>query len=224
MAAIEVGIVYIGESPRPSVEAEILPVLGDRVKLVPAGALDGLSRAEIAALAPTPGDEMLFTRLSDDTPVRLAKHAVESRLAGRFAALRQQGVRRLALACTGSFEGLPPSPSLLYPSLLLDRAVDAVAPSRLAVLTPLADLVPATTARWQARGYDSVTVVPLTPVDDATGADAAGRQLAAALPDLVVFDCISYNRQHRARVMAHIDAPALVAVDVLAHMIAMLNG
>lgn len=224
MAAIEVGIVYIGQSPRPSVEAEFLPVLGDRVRLVPAGALDGLSRDEIAALAPKDGEEMLFTRLSDETPVKLSKHAVETRLAGRFEALRHQGVRRLALACTGEFDGLPPSPNLLYPSRLLDRAVDAVAPSRLAVLTPLEGLVPATTARWRARGYDTVTVVPLTPVDNATAADAAGRQLAAALPDLVVFDCISYNAHHRAGVMAHVDAPALVAVDVLAHFIAALDG
>ena len=67
---VAVGIVYIGESPRPSVEAEILPVLAGRVRLVPAGALDGLSRADIAALAPAEGEAMLFTRLSDDTPVR----------------------------------------------------------------------------------------------------------------------------------------------------------
>jgi protein AroM len=220
---VAVGIVYIGESPRPSVEAEILPVLAGRVRLVPAGALDGLSRADIAALAPAEGEAMLFTRLSDDTPVRLAKHAVETRLAGRFAWLERQGVTRAVLACTGEFAGLQPSPRLLYPSRLLDRAVDATAPRRLAVLTPLDGLVAATTARWRERGYDA-TVLPLTPVDDAAAADAAGRRLAALTPDLVVFDCISYNRGHRARVMAHVDAPALVAVDVMAHFIAALHA
>ena len=84
-------------------------------------------------------------------------------------------------------------------------------------------LVAATTARWRERGYDA-TVVPLTPIDDAAAADAAGRHLAALAPDLVVFDCISYNRGHRARVMAHVDAPALVAVDVMAHFIAALHA
>jgi protein AroM len=221
-APVDVGIVYIGQSPRPSVEAELKPVLGDRVRLVPAGALDGLTRSEIEGLAPAAGEDMLFTRLSDDTPVKLAKRAVETRLAYQFALLRERGVSSVALACTGDFAGLAPSPRLLYPSRLLDRAVDAVAPARLAVLTPLDGLVPATTARWRARGYDEVTVVPLTPVDDAEAADAAGRLLAPVLPDLVVFDCISYNRQHRARVMAHVDAPALVAIDVLAHVMAAL--
>jgi protein AroM len=219
----EFGIVYIGQSPRPSVEAEILPVLGDRVRLRPAGALDGLSRAEIAALAPRADEPMLFTRLTDDTPVRLSKHAVETRLVGRFDWLRSQGVKRSVLACTGDFAGLEPSPSLLYPSRLLDRAVDGVNPRRLAVLTPLDTLVDATTARWRARGYEP-TVVALTPVDDPAAADAAGRRLAAAAPDLVVFDCISYNRRHRAGVMAHVDAPALVAVDVVAHFVAALAG
>lgn len=224
MAPVEVGIVYIGQSPRPSVEAELLPVLGDRIRLRPAGALDGLTRDEIAALAPVDGEAMLFTRLSDDTPVRLSKRAVETRLAGRFEHLRALGIERSVLACTGAFEGLLPSPNLLYPSRLLDRAVDAVAPRRPAVLTPLEGLVPATTARWRERGYDDVTVVALEPVDDPAAAAAAGLRLAAAAPDLVIFDCISYNQQHRRRVTAHVAAPTLVAIDVLAHFVAMLNG
>lgn len=64
-----VGTVTIGQTPRTDVIPELSAILGD-VTVREAGALDGLSRAEIAGLAPQRGDYVLVTRLRTDRPFR----------------------------------------------------------------------------------------------------------------------------------------------------------
>src|SRR6266581_3769648 len=48
-------------------EPDKAAILGSGVTVRERGALDGLGRAEIAALAPRPGDDILVTRLADGT-------------------------------------------------------------------------------------------------------------------------------------------------------------
>lgn len=218
---MRIGVVYVGQAPRPSVTREIRAVLGDAVEIVERGALDGLDRSEIAALAPEAGESVLFTRLPDDTPVRLSKRAVEARMAERFDRLDADGVDMKILACTGTFDDVPASPSLLRPSLLLDRVVDALRPRRLVVMTPLDEQKPATRAKWAENGY-AAEIVALKPVHDAAAAAIAAAEVARLSPDLVVFDCISYDGRIRAEVLGDLPVPSLLAVDLVAHAAAAL--
>jgi len=52
-----VGAITIGQTPRSDIAGELQTLLGAGVRVVQAGALDGLARAEIDALAPAPGDD-----------------------------------------------------------------------------------------------------------------------------------------------------------------------
>ena len=67
-----VGLVTIGQSPRPDVVPDMAEITGPGVEIREAGALDGLGRAAIDALAPREGDEILVTRLADGAPVFLS--------------------------------------------------------------------------------------------------------------------------------------------------------
>ena len=71
-----IGLVTIGQSPRVDVVPEMTAVMGPGVDVREAGALDGLSRAEIAALAPTGDDEILVTRLAAGSSVFLGKQKI----------------------------------------------------------------------------------------------------------------------------------------------------
>ena len=51
----KIGAVTIGQSPRSDVIADIRPILGSEVDVVEAGALDGLTKEEIAKLVPKRG-------------------------------------------------------------------------------------------------------------------------------------------------------------------------
>lgn len=53
---MKIGAVTIGQSPRVDVTPDIMPIFGEQVELIQAGALDGLSREEIERMAPKEDD------------------------------------------------------------------------------------------------------------------------------------------------------------------------
>src|SRR5688572_33491680 len=97
-----VGLVTIGQSPRVDVVPDMAAILGPGVDIREAGALDGLARAEIDALAPTGDDEILVTRLRDGTSVFLGKPKIVHLVEARIAALESDGATLSALLCTGA--------------------------------------------------------------------------------------------------------------------------
>lgn len=71
MVKMKVGAITIGQSPRADVVQELLPLMGEQVELIQAGALDGLTREDIQAFAPGPEDYTLISRLRDGSSVML---------------------------------------------------------------------------------------------------------------------------------------------------------
>jgi protein AroM len=56
-----VGLITVGQAPRSDVVPDMAAILGGGVEIVEAGALDGLTREQIAPLAPEGDDEILVT-------------------------------------------------------------------------------------------------------------------------------------------------------------------
>src|SRR5258708_15459362 len=73
-----IGVVVIGQSPRPSVANEIAAVLSPGLEIDLRGALDGLTRAEINAIPPIDGYDALFTLLPDGDSVTISQRGVEA--------------------------------------------------------------------------------------------------------------------------------------------------
>ena len=71
-----VGLVTIGQSPRADIVPDMAAIIGPGIDIREAGALDGLSRAEVEALKPTGDDEILVTRLQDGTGVFVGKQKI----------------------------------------------------------------------------------------------------------------------------------------------------
>ena len=61
----KIGAITVGQSPRVDLIPEIQPILGDSVEIIQAGALDGLSKEEIAKFVPRPGENVLVSRLTE---------------------------------------------------------------------------------------------------------------------------------------------------------------
>src|SRR5260221_5509602 len=94
----KLGVVVIGQAPRPEIEAELRLVLGDALPIELVGALDGLSRAEIDRLPPRDSDDTLFTTLPDGAGVVISKQAVARHAQARLHGLADPGLDR-ALQC-----------------------------------------------------------------------------------------------------------------------------
>ena len=87
-----VGLVTIGQSPRPDIVPDMAAIIGPGVDIREAGALDGLTRAEVDALKPTGDDEILVTRLTDGTGVFVGKQKIVRLVEERIARLERDGL------------------------------------------------------------------------------------------------------------------------------------
>src|SRR2546425_6983067 len=169
-------------------------LIGPGVEIREAGALDGVTRPQIDALGPGPGDEILVTRLADGSPVFVAKRHVAPRVQAKIADLERGGATLTALLCTGAFGHLAASRPLLQPQPVLLGVLRGMRwPGRLGVLTPSVPHVPQTEARWRADGFDPV-VIPLSPYEheDAAALARVAAALRQAEAGLVGLGCMGF--------------------------------
>jgi protein AroM len=220
----KVGLITVGQSPRSDVVPDMAVMLGGDVEIVEAGALDGLSRERIAALAPESDDEILVTRLADGSSVFVGKSHMIPLVEARIAALEDQGVALNVLLCTGAFPRLAARRPFLEPQQLLLGLLRALTFSgRLGVLTPSERHVPQTAARWRDSGFDA-HVVPLSPYEesDPSAVRRAADALRAGRAGLVVMDCIGFRRKTRDEIASLTGVPTLLANLLVARVAAEL--
>jgi protein AroM len=225
IGAVRIGAVTIGQSPRTDVVGDFLGAVGAPVELLQRGALDGLSREEIAALAPAEGDYVLVTRLRDGTEVKVAESRIRERMAEAVRFLENEGVSLVVLFCTGEFPGLVSRGILLRPDALLNRVVGAlIGNGRLGVCVPAAEQIPAMTGKWKGVGRDCVCV-PVSPYTaPLSDFKVAAAELAARGADLVVMDCIGYSREMKEAVGAVIGVPVVLPRTFLGRIAGELLG
>ena len=206
------GIATIGQAPRDDIAALFAQHAPTGTKVVLRGALDGLSDAEVATLAPESGADTLYTRLRGGSDVKISKKAVIARSADVLARLRADGCDALVYACTGDFPPLAGDEGVLFPSRVLNGLSSALLPrGRLGLLIPLAEQAEKLTSKWARPGLEIVAEA-LAPSAGAEEADAAARRLAARKPDLVAMDCMSYTPATKAWVKPGLGVPALLAI------------
>ena len=220
------GLITVGQAPRSDVVPDMAEILGADIDIVEGGALDGLTREQIARLAPEGDDEILVTRMADAASVFVGKSKMIPLVEARIAALESKGVALNVLLCTGEFPKLAAKRPLLEPQQLLLGLLRAMTfPGRLGVLTPSERHVSQTAERWRRSGFDAV-VAPLSPYeeDDAAAVKRASDTLRAGGAGLVVMDCIGFRRKTRDEVAHLVGAPALVANLLVARVAAELLG
>jgi protein AroM len=221
-----VGLVTIGQSPRVDVVPDMAAILGSGVTVRERGALDGLGRAEIAALAPRPGDDILVTRLADGTAAFVAKRHIVSRVQAAIGELERAGVTMTALLCTGAFPPLEARHLLVMPHQVLLGMLRALRwPGRLGIVTPSLAHVPQTESRWRDDGFDPV-VVPLSPYEEQGQAalERVAQAFRAAHTGLVAMDCMGFRRETRDELRRLTGTAVLLANLLVARVVAEACG
>lgn len=192
----KIGAITIGQSPRVDVTGDILPILPDGVELLQAGALDGLSRREIDAMKPEPGDYVLISRLNDGSSAVFAERFVLPRLQACIDRLEAQGVKLILFLCTGDFpDTLRAHVPLVFPCKILNGMVPALTgASEIIVVTPTPEQAPQAEKKW--RDYvKKARVIAASPYGGWERLEEAAREAAELPGDLIVLDCIGYSAQ-----------------------------
>jgi protein AroM len=221
-----VGLITVGQSPRSDVVPDMAALLGPGVDIREAGALDGLSRAQIEALAPTGDDEILITRLADGSSVFVGKQKIVGLVEERIAALERGGATLTALLCTGAFPKLRATRPLIQPQPVLLGTLRGLSwPGPLGVLTPSVPHVPQTEARWRRDGFHPV-VAPLSPYEeeDPAAVRRAADAMRAGGAGLVVMDCMGFRRKTRDELRGLTGVPVILANLLVARLIAEACG
>ncbi len=214
--------ITIGQSPRPDILDEMRPWWdGASLDIEEHGALDGLSREEIARAAPKESEERLVSRLHDGTEVLLeagwAHHRVEDLVRG----LGDGGIDVFVILCTGHFHGLDE----LAPKGILvrrrpgrrsrargDRRVRGFDRSAPPERRPEGEL------SLRARGEPALRPEPRLALLAAT--DGRRRPASSKRSDLVVMHCMGYTEPMRRKLAQKTGKPVLLARRMVAAAVA----
>jgi protein AroM len=214
-----VGAITIGQTPRDDVAGEIEKVLGPGFRVVQAGALDGLGRTAIDALAPTTDADALITRLRDGADVIVAKSRIVPRLQACLDRLEGEADASVIL-CAGVFPPFRTTRPLLMPERCMSAMVDAVFDGRrLGVIVPIPQQRESYALRW-SRVDPGVTVVVASPYEDSTRLVSAAEELRRAGVSLVVMECMGFTSGMKQIVRDVTGAPALLPASVLSRFLA----
>lgn len=202
-------LVTIGQSPRSDMVPDLrAAVAGKAVEIEEFGALDGLDKAAVAALAPGECEPRLVSRLADGSEVAIAKRHIDERLEALLTRLDGEGFDAIVLLCTGLFEGLRMSTPLIESQRVVDETVMTLAGSVgcLGIMLPHKEQID--TFHAIAPKDQRLRFSHASPYGDLRFAEA-GRELAEA--DLIVMHCMGYSEDMRREVAETSGRPVLLA-------------
>ena len=219
------GAVTIGQAPREDVTAEILQILGSGYAVVEAGALDGLTQAEVNVMKPQPGDDVLVTRMADGTTVQVAERFITPRVKDKTLELFAQGLPLVLLLCTGKFPVFETSGLLLRPQEIMVRTAAAVGHGlRVGVLCPTAAHIPQVTRQWADALGSPPVVRAANPYDGLDGVMRAAELLKEEGVGLAALDCIAYTLAMQKKVQDIAGVPVILARRLAAVLLEGLLG
>lgn len=219
----EIGTVTIGQAPRTDVTPDLKTILGEDVKIIESGALDGLSKAEIAEFAPQSGDYVLVTRLVDGTSVQVAERFITPRMADKIREHFNNGIQVVLLLCTGEFPDLGVSGLLVSPQKILYGVAGAVGRGRrIGVLTPSKEQVEQAEKRWSAIGSEVKAIAASPYLNGSVAVEEAALELVEWGTELTVLDCIGYTKAMQETVSRITNKPTILGRGIAARAVAEL--
>lgn len=216
----KIGTITIGQSPRIDVTGEMQEVLGDNIEILEAGALDDLSKEEIAQFVPQEGDFILVSRLRDGSSVKFGERYILPRLQECVQKLESEGAEVIVFICTGKFPAtFQSSKLLLYPYTILHAIVPKLTPrSRVGVINPDMDQVKQCIETW-GKDVEIVEAAAGSPYGDFKEVLDAAQALKEKDVDVIVMDCIGYTIKMKQAVQEITGKPVILARTLVARVI-----
>lgn len=215
-----IGMVTIGQSPRVDIVPEMKEILGGRIGILEAGALDGLTLGQVKAFAPRKGDYILCTRLTDGTEVVVARRFIVPRVQQCIDLLMSKGAEAILFICTGKFPEFSCRGLFLEAQRMVDHFIMALdgAHGRMGLLVPLDDQI-GQARRIYSRLQAKVVIQAASPYGPADRLLQAAEDLKKQNPQVIVMHCMGYTRAMKEQVREITGKPTILARSLVARMV-----
>ena len=214
---MKIGAITIGQSPRVDVTPEIIGYMG-KVEVLEAGALDGLTKDEIAGFKPSDGDYVLTSRLNDGSSVVFAKRFILPQLQKCIYDLEGKGAKLIVFYCTGEFPDFHSNVPLYFPDAMLKSTVPSLVSGRsVVILTPLPEQVEQSQQKWNS--IPNVKSVAVTPYGSWEDLEKAADSLQVTNTGLIVMDCIGYTKKMKELFVKKTGAQVVLSRTLMARLI-----
>ena len=217
MVRKKIGMITIGQSPRTDVVPEMKEILGPKVEVMEAGALDGLSLEEVRRFYPKIGDYILCTRMSDGTEVVVAKKHILPRVQRCIDLLTGKGAEVLLFLCTGRFPEFSSKRLFIEPQKIVDHLILALfrEKERMGLLVPLRDQIEQAGKNY-VRSKGEMIIRAASPYARKDEISLAARELKKADPEVIVMHCMGYTQEMKRKVQEITGKPTVLARSFVA--------
>lgn len=213
---MKIGVVTIGQSPRPDVIGEMERILGKDYDILEKGALDEFTLEEVQNIKIKPGDGLLVTRMRDGTEVKITHDVVNPIMQKRIAELEAEMVEIIFLLCTGRFPEFESNVLVVQPSNIIQGVKRAaIRKGRMASILPSMQQIGGSPREREEDGLvtylDSAS--PYGPIEEV---EKLGDRLAKQNVDLIVLSCMGFDNNHKRIIKEKTGKPVLQSSAMVA--------
>lgn len=218
-----VGMLTIGQAPRDDVVPAMRELLPKGLQIAQRGALDGLSKDEIAAYTVEEGETGIITRLTDGSSVLLSHRKILPAMQAQVERLvGGDGVDLIVVLCGANWSALQSDKLVVNPGTLFPAVIGSLAAGpRLGIIKPDAGQVQKEQARYAELGIDAVvtSASPYAGPDRLRLATEAAATLRDAGCELVWMTCVGMDAAMRNIVASVTGVPVILAHALLARIV-----
>lgn len=213
---MKIGVVTIGQSPRPDLIGEMERILGKGYEVLEKGALDDFTLEDVQKIKIEEGQGVLVTRMRDGTEIKITHDIVNPVIQKRITELEAEGVEMILLVCTGRFPEFKSNVLVVQPSNII-RGVTraAIRKGRMASILPSMQQVGGSPREREEDGLvtylDSAS--PYGPIEEV---EKLGDRLAKQNVDLIVLNCMGFDHNHKRIIVEKTGKPVLQSSAMVA--------
>lgn len=212
-----IGMISIGQSPRPDILAVFRDIWGEHVEMIETGALDGLTHKDVEKMSPKGGDDVLLVRMADGTQYHVGHEYLTPRIQACADTFASQHLNAAILLCTGHFQPFPYPVPFIIPQKIVDNTIAALVGTGQAVGV----MIP--TGDQQKQMRRNLAVNGIVPVFAAASPHSREQRIIDAAYQLtrrdisfIVMHCFGYTRRMRDIVKEITGKPVLLSTMLVA--------
>lgn len=217
----KIGLILIGQSPRPALVKTLRGLLTHEVEIIERGVLDELTPDELHALSSRPDKSCpLVTATRDGTPIQIDKDDVMKHMQYCIDRLETEGCKVLIPACTWIDCTFTSRAIVLAPHALLHSLVPAILPrGRLGVIVADQNQLQLARKVWEHTRLELEIAASAPFGEDTMRFHHAALTLRDRNVDLIVLDCFGYTPEVQTYVARLTGVPVILPLTLVAHLL-----